>query len=270
MKAVLGLVHPAPSAATVLVAGGFAALLTGGAPRLGRLGQLVTMVGLQQAAISLHNDWCDQDLDAITKPWRAIPAGHVRASQVHALAWGAAAASAAAAVPLGRDAVALDIVGTAAGFSYNAWLKRTRWSWLPFAVAFPLLPLYGAAAVDHWPQGWWMVFIVGAPAVLAVHLADTLPDLAGDAAAGVGGLPHRLGAERARRAALVALAAEVVLDAACGVVMGSGRAAAGAVSGLVGALVATHWPATHRHAVTAGAVAAALGWVAALAHAGRA
>ncbi|MDQ3699536.1 MAG: UbiA family prenyltransferase, partial [Chloroflexota bacterium] len=171
-----------------------------------RLWRLGAMMAAQQGAISLHNDWCDRHLDATAKPWRAIPRGLAPASAVRVAAWVLGAVSIVPAWPIGTRLVVLDVIGLGAGFLYNARLKRTRWSWLPFATAFPLLPLFGATALGAWPRLWWSLFLVGAPAVLAIHLADTIPDLEGDAGSGVQGLAHRLGAPRARRVCLGALA----------------------------------------------------------------
>ena len=98
------------------------------------------MVGAQQVAISLHNDWSDRDLDGATKPWRALPSGVVPAGAVRAGAWALAVLSLAFGRAWGGRLVLLDAIGAGAGFLYNARLKRTSWSWLPFAVAFPSCP----------------------------------------------------------------------------------------------------------------------------------
>jgi 4-hydroxybenzoate polyprenyltransferase len=249
----------------VAVALGFACLLWGGVPPAAPMRWLGLMLALQQFAISLHNDWCDRDLDAAAKPWRAIPSGAAPARAVRAAAWACAGGSLAAALPLGAPALALDALGIAGGFAYNAGLKRTPLSWLPFALAFPLLPLFGAAALDRWPAGWWSVFVVGLPAILAIHLADSLPDLQVDRAGGAYGLAHTLGPRGAYRASLGALAAAAALGAAWAALTGSLAVLLGTAGGIVALLVVLRWPAAHRVAVTTGAAAVSLGWVAALA-----
>jgi 4-hydroxybenzoate polyprenyltransferase len=261
----VALLHPGPSAATVLAAGAFAGLFARGRPPPGRLALLLGMAAAQQGAVALHNDWCDRDLDAVAKPWRAIPRGAVPAAGVRRAAWALAGGSAGLALALGRGVLALNVASTAAAFAYSARLKRTAWSWLPFAVAFPMLPLFGAAALRAWPPRWWSLFVVGAPAVVAIHLADTLPDLETDAAGGVRGLAHRLGARGTRRASLGALGLVGAAVGGVGLAGGSRAAAAGGALGLGLGGLALARPATHRLAVEAGATAAALGWVAALA-----
>lgn len=96
---------------------------------------------------------------------------------------------------------------------YNVYLKATAWSWLPYAVAFGAVPAVISLA-NIPPQGppLWMV---GAAAALGVaaHCLNTLVDLDDDAATGVRGLPHRLGARRSRLIAtgLLVLASVVVV-----------------------------------------------------------
>ena len=71
--------------------------------------------------------------------------------------------------------------------------------------------MFGAVALPalHVPASWVLVsYAIGVPAAIAIHLADTIRDLEADAAFGVQGLAHRLGARRARtlRTALALLA----------------------------------------------------------------
>jgi 4-hydroxybenzoate polyprenyltransferase len=112
-----------------------------------------------------------------------------------------------------RSGVTHLALGVAFGHLYNLYFKATRWSWLPYAVAFGSLPavvsLAGSPA--QWPPTW----MVGAAAMLGVaaHFLNTLPDLDDDAATGVRGLPHRSGAARSRfiATALLVLASAVAV-----------------------------------------------------------
>jgi 4-hydroxybenzoate polyprenyltransferase len=78
---------------------------------------------------------------------------------------------------------------------------------VPYLVAFGLLPAFVVVALpDHpTPPAW----LVAAGALLGggAHFANVLPDLADDAATGVRGLPHRLGAGWSQIAAGVLLLA---------------------------------------------------------------
>lgn len=84
------------------------------------------------------------------------------------------------------------------GWAYNLIAKRLIISFLPYAVAFGALPMIAAwAAVPAEAAPVWMV-AVGALLGVGAHLANALPDLADDAATGIVGLPHRLGARRTK------------------------------------------------------------------------
>ncbi|MDQ5840074.1 MAG: UbiA family prenyltransferase [Chloroflexota bacterium] len=72
-------------------------------------------------------------------------------------------------------------------------LKATALSWLPYAIAFGMLPAVAtlSASPSRWPAAWALT--AGALLGVAAHLANVLPDLRQDVATGVRGLPHRLG-----------------------------------------------------------------------------
>jgi 4-hydroxybenzoate polyprenyltransferase len=102
-------------------------------------------------------------------------------------------------------------VGVASGHAYNLRLKATPWSWLPYALAFGTLPAVVTLAGDtpKWAPSW----MLGTAAALGVgaHFLNTLPDLDDDATTGVRGLPHRLGATRARLVGTLLLVAGSVV-----------------------------------------------------------
>lgn len=104
------------------------------------------------------------------------------------------------------------LIGVAAAWAYNLGVKATPFSWLPYALAFGLLPAFVTLGLPGhpWPPGW----LTAAGALLGVgaHFTNVLPDIDTDLAAGIRGLPQRLGRHRSRSAAALALlAASVVL-----------------------------------------------------------
>jgi 4-hydroxybenzoate polyprenyltransferase len=252
-----------PVAITVAAAGGFAVVAARGAPPAERLALLLGSVLLTQMAISVHNDYCDRALDATAKPGRALPRGFIAPRTALCLAFGLLTVGLALSWPLGPAAFALGALGTGAGLAYSARFKRTRWSWVPFWVGFPTLVLWAFAAVERLRPELWSVYAVGLPLVLALHLADTLPDVAADRAGGVDGLAHRLGPATAQRACWLALvlALLVVLVAQPG-----GPAASpawlAALACLALAMLARHDLARgHWLAVAAAALALGVDWV---------
>ncbi len=78
---------------------------------------------------------------------------------------------------------------------YNIRLSRTAWSWLPYALAFGVMPAFLTFGLDGQPPTPWSVVVFAIVGVSA-HLANALPDVESDRAAGVGGLVVRLGARR--------------------------------------------------------------------------
>jgi 4-hydroxybenzoate polyprenyltransferase len=106
------------------------------------------------------------------------------------------------------------VPGVGSGLVYNAWLKSSRWSWLPYAVAFAVLPAVVTLAERPPVLPGWPVLLAGALLGVGAHLVNALPDLDEDAATGVHGLPHRLGAAATQlvaTAVLVAASTVVVL-----------------------------------------------------------
>lgn len=101
------------------------------------------------------------------------------------------------------------LVAVAGGLVYDLVGKRHAWSFVPFAVSFGLLPSVATLSLPQpvWPP-WW-ASVAGALLGVVAHFANVLPDLDDDVAAGVMGLPQRLGATLTR-----ALAAGLLLVAA--------------------------------------------------------
>jgi 4-hydroxybenzoate polyprenyltransferase len=100
----------------------------------------------------------------------------------------------------------------ASGWAYNAGLKRTAASVLPYMTGFGALPAGVVAAAPGTPAAPWWLVSAGAALGAAAHLANVAPDLEDDLATGVRGLPHRLGARAsAVTGALVLGGASLVL-----------------------------------------------------------
>ncbi len=264
LAASVELLHLPPIGVVLLATTGFTVAAANGWPPLGRLATLLASTLLGQLAISVHNDYCDRALDAQAKPWRALPRGLLTPAQARAWTATLAGLSLAAAVPLGLTVVFLVAVGMAAGFAYNARLKRTAWTWLPFWVALPTLPLNAFATVGRWEPHLWLVYVIGAPLVLSVYIADTLADLESDRVLGVRGLAHRLGPGGAR---LTCWAALVLAQGLALALWPAGHTPGPLFYLSLGALLAGVWldrrglPSGHWLAIMAGVVSLALGWV---------
>ena len=193
------LIHPFPVVLKVLACAAFATIATPGMPALAPLVSLLVAVCLINAGIGALNDYCDRDLDVRSKPSKPLVQGLVRPWQALVLGLATLVAGLATTRWLPWPARVSAVVYATAGIAYDLGLKCTRWSWAPFVVAFPLLPIWSWTAMRGWDRRLRWVYPVGAPLVLGIHLANTLPDLAADRRSGVQGLAHRLGPRWSRR-----------------------------------------------------------------------
>jgi 4-hydroxybenzoate polyprenyltransferase len=215
--------HPGPTLAVtgITVALGW---------RAGVAGLPLVLLGLvmvlDQASVGLSNDWLDAERDrAVGRADKPIARGFITASAVRTAAIAAAAASVALSFTLGVQFVIVHLIALASAWSYNAWLKNSVVSVLPYALSFGLLPLIATSALPAFAAPWALA--AGALLGVAAHFANVLPDLDDDAATGIRGLPHRLG----RRASGV-LTYVVLVAASSFVVFGPGASAgAGASAG---------------------------------------
>lgn len=183
--------HPGPSiAVTIITVGlGFGAGL-----------DIVPLVflGLSmlagQLSVGLSNDWIDADRDAaVRRRDKPIVLDQIGASAVRNAAFVCAGLMILLSLPLGWAADLALIGSIGAAWIYNAWLKRSVFSIVAYAVGFGLLPAIATLSrvTPAAPAIWALA--VGALLGIAAHFANTLPDLDDDAATGVTGLPQRLG-----------------------------------------------------------------------------
>jgi 4-hydroxybenzoate polyprenyltransferase len=185
--------HPIPSVAVTALTAGLAAL----APLPAGRGALVTAaVFTGQLSIGWSNDYLDAERDRATnRSDKPVATGEVTPRVAGLAAVLALLLTVALSAALGWPGGAAALVVVACGWLYNLGMKATALSWLPYAVAFGILPAVAtlSASPPRWPAAW----AVGAGALLgiAAHLANVLPDLQEDVATGIRGLPHRLGAK---------------------------------------------------------------------------
>jgi 4-hydroxybenzoate polyprenyltransferase len=183
--------HPGPSVAvTVITLGlGFGAGLD---PfRLVVLG--ISMLA-GQLSVGLSNDWIDAERDAaVGRKDKPIAKGLITAVEVRNAALVCAVLTVVLAIPLGWMTEIVLIVAVGAAWAYNAWLKKTVFSIIPYLIGFGALPAIATLSrpVPATPALWALG--VGALLGAAGHFANTLPDLDDDAVTGVRGLPQVLG-----------------------------------------------------------------------------
>jgi 4-hydroxybenzoate polyprenyltransferase len=199
---VLELLHPIPSLLTTLAATGFAGIF-GIGPRDRRFWWIAAIMLLVQFSISALNEWADADLDRRAGRQRPIPLGLVSPAVALAVAVVGAVGAFLLCVltDLGPFALLLVGVGTACGWAYDLWLKATRLSFVPFAIAFPLMPFWIGALAGRPLMSLVVLFVGGSPLATAIHLADSIPDRDRDREAGLRTLAVALGKPMAEMAA---------------------------------------------------------------------
>ena len=187
--------HPWPSLETALAAGGFA-LAVGLRWNDGRVSVIGITILMTQLSISALNDWADRTRDAAAGRAKPLVIGHLPASLALALAILFAICVLPGALAFGAVAGLVLLIGFAAGWAYDLWLNTTPLSFLPFAVAFPLLPTWVGLVAGRPLSGFAWLVLAGVPLAIAIHLGDSLPDIATDAAVGVRNLAVTLGVEQ--------------------------------------------------------------------------
>jgi 4-hydroxybenzoate polyprenyltransferase len=204
-----------------------------------------------QVSIGSLNDIVDAPHDRGRTPAKPIPGGLVSTTQARAVAIGGAVLGLALALPSGLATLLLAIVVLAIGYAYDLAFKGTAWSWLPFAVGIPLLPVFGwLGATGGLPSFFTILLPVAVIAGAALAVANARADIERDAAAGVDSVATRLGAERAW-AVNAGLLGVVILLA--GATLIAQRAAPMAMLGALGAaIVIGIGVALGRHADSAG------------------
>jgi 4-hydroxybenzoate polyprenyltransferase len=191
----LRLTHPFPSVLDGIATGGIALLAGAAAADAARLG--VAMIAIQ-ASIGATNDVADASADAIAKPGKPIPAGLVSARGAAAVATAAALVGLSLSIPSGWGTVVLAAAGLAVGLAYDLWLKGTPWSWLPYAVGVPLLPVYAWYGGSGTLPATFAILVPAAMAAgAALAIGNARTDVEGDRASGVASVATALGAHRA-------------------------------------------------------------------------
>lgn len=209
LGALLGSTHPGPAVAVTAIA---VALGIGVGLEAWRVVLLALAFAANQASVGLSNDWIDADRDrAVGRADKPVATGAIGVSTVRTVALVTLVLAVVLTLPLGAAATAAHALFLGSAWSYNAGLKRTAASVVPYVVSFGLLPAVVTLSRPEPTIAAWWAMAVGALLGVAAHIANVLPDLDDDRATGVRGLPHRLGPRTAGILTWVALLAAAVL-----------------------------------------------------------
>ncbi|WP_116715301.1 UbiA family prenyltransferase [Euzebya tangerina] len=196
--------HLGPSLVVVVVAAGLAISADAS---LGQTLLVVGAVGTGQLSIGWSNDWLDDRAGRDSgRPDKPLADGSLATGAVGTAAGVALAACVLLSLALGPLAAGIHLLAVAGGWAYNLGLKATAASVLPYLLSFGLLPSVVTASVVGTLAPLWAA-ATGAAFGAGVHFANVLPDLDRDRAAGVRGLPQRVGAVGSTVATIGCLAA---------------------------------------------------------------
>ncbi len=211
MRGLVRLSHPFPSVLDGLVVAAIALIAGGGVPTAIRLG--LSMIALQ-ASIGALNDLLDAPRDVGRVPPKPIPSGQVTVRAARVLWLGAAAVGLVLAILSGLPTVLVAAAALAVGYGYDRFAKGTGWSWLPFALGIPLLPVFGWVGTGvPMPPSFLLLLPCAVLAGSALAIANASADLERDAASGTASVAVSLGLTRAWAigAGLLLVAASIVL-----------------------------------------------------------
>jgi len=232
---VIRLIHPFPSLLDALLTGGLVRLAGAGLDRALLLGAAMFCL---QASIGALNDLADIEHDRGQKPGKPLPRGLVPPGAARLAVVGGLAAGLGLSLAGGLLTVGVALAGVAIGYAYDLRLKASRWSWLPFALGLPLLPVYAwVGASGGVPAAFLllipMAVIGGAALALANELADAERDRAADVRTAVGSL----GRQRAWRIGLALQAIVALVAAGSLIIDGAPVLAIGAADGSIALLM---------------------------------
>jgi 4-hydroxybenzoate polyprenyltransferase len=191
------------------------------------------MFGLQ-ASIGTLNDLVDNGRDRGHKPGKPLPRGLVPIPAAWAIAAGGLLLGLALSFAVRPILVVIAVAGVATGYVYDLRLKASRWSWLPFTIGIPLLPVYAwLGATGRLPAAFLVLVPLAVMGGAALALANELADDERDRGAGVETSVGALGRARAWRLGAGLQALVAVVAAGSLIVGGAPLVALGAADGAI-------------------------------------
>ena len=194
--------HPGPVFIHIIGVTVFTLLAAWPRPLWGIIVLVIAAHTAMQISIAMINDYCDRDLDAVSKPEKPIPRGLVSPHEALIAGLLMIVVMVLLLLPLNPLALIISLVYLTLGQAYNLGLKST-----------PLIPLYAFAGVGRvLPFLFWLVpvgFLLG----VALNLANSLTDLEEDSAYGAKTLAVVLSVKGSFRACHLLLLAEAALIA---------------------------------------------------------
>lgn len=153
---------------------------------------IVVAVFFNQIAVGLSNDVIDLPRDRRAgRADKPLVTGVLSTSTAWWIVASCTVLSLALSAMVNLQVAVWQAVFLLSGFVYNAGLKATVFSAIPYATGFAALPaLVSWGAQPPGLPGWW-VMLVAAMLGVSAHFANVLPDSDSDRIEGIRGLPQR-------------------------------------------------------------------------------
>ncbi|MGI8434712.1 MAG: UbiA family prenyltransferase [Nocardioidaceae bacterium] len=191
--------HPVPTFVVTSIAAVLALVAENAWPTV-LLIDLAVLTG--QLSIGWSNDAWDARRDAQAgRTDKPVATGALSARAAWTASIAAAVSTGVLSAALGWRAGCTQLLIVASGWIYNARLKSTPLSAVPFFTAFGALPAVATFALPNHPRPPAWVLVAAGLIGVAAHFGNVLPDLDEDRLTGVRGLPHLLGRSGASVAA---------------------------------------------------------------------
>lgn len=193
LAGLLRLAHPLPTLLNAIIAAALTSTAGGSATQSALAA--ITMLGVH-TSIGAMNDLLDQMSDA-GRGEKPLVGGSVSPREARVMVVVAATAGLAAASALSSTSLMIAAAGATLGYLYNAGIKRTPISFLPFAFGVALIPIFAwSAAGVPLPAAIATLCLIALPGGSALALQNALADRELDQSVGANGAVVRLGHRR--------------------------------------------------------------------------
>lgn len=193
LAGLLRLAHPLPTLLNAIIAAALTSTAGGSATQSALAA--ITMLGVH-TSIGAMNDLLDQTSD-VGRTEKPLVGGSVSPREARVMVVVAATAGLAAASALSSTSLVIAAAGATLGYLYNAGIKRTPISFLPFALGVALIPVFAwSAAGAPLPAAIATLCLIALPGGSALALQNALADRELDQSVGANGAVVRLGHRR--------------------------------------------------------------------------
>jgi 4-hydroxybenzoate polyprenyltransferase len=182
-------------------------------------GRAAAAVATGQLFVGWSNDYLDRRRDRLAgRTAKPLVRGDVSPRAAAAAALAALGCTVPLSFACGARAGVRHLGAVAAATAYNLGLKRTRWSWVPYACAFSQFPDFVLLSTAPRRRSPTWATVAAALLGTGAHCAQALYDIESDRRVGNAGLPARLGVRRAGALASALPASAVAVVWTAGVV----------------------------------------------------